>query len=235
MGNIIIDKAEERGYSEHGGWLESNFSFSFADWYNPNKMGFGKLRVINDDIIKGGGGFPPHPHRDMEIITIVLKGAIAHEDSMGNREVVKAGEVQRMSAGTGIVHSEFNNSQTEDLNSLQIWVHTRENGIEPSYDQKSFDENKRENKFQLLVSPDGRENSVTVNQDLFFSIIYLDEETEYKKYLEKNGVYIFLLEGEIEVLGNKLNRRDAIGIKKEDNIKIKAIKKSKILIMEVPL
>ena len=235
MKDIIIDKAEDRGHSEHGGWLFSNFSFSFSDWYNPKKMGFGKLRVINDDLIKGGGGFPPHPHKDMEIVTIVTKGTLAHQDSMGNTEILKAGEVQRMSAGTGVVHSEFNHSETEDLKLFQIWVHTKENGIKPSYDQKSFNEKNRKNKFQLLLSPTGRDGSVTINQDTYFSMVDLDSQIYYNKYEKKNGIYIFLIEGELEILGKTLKTRDAVGVKEEDNISIKVKKLSKILIIEVPL
>jgi quercetin 2,3-dioxygenase len=184
--NTILHKADSRGKAYHG-WLESNFSFSFANYYNPKRMGFGALRVINDDIIAPSMGFGTHPHRDMEIISVPIYGSLRHKDTLGNEYAIKKGEIQTMSAGYGIYHSEYNNSDKEDANFLQIWVLPKKLGIQPTYSQKQFEENQRKNKFQLIVSPDGRENSASINQDAFFSLSQLEKgkTLEYKNYLPK--------------------------------------------------
>jgi redox-sensitive bicupin YhaK (pirin superfamily) len=163
----VLHKSNTRGVADHG-WLNSYHSFSFANYYNPERMGFGALRVINDDTVAPSMGFGTHPHRDMEIISIPLSGELKHKDTIGNDFVIKPGEVQTMSAGTGIMHSEYNNSEKDDVNFLQIWVMPKQNGIAPAYSQKDFNSEERENAFQLVVSPDGRNNSATINQDAFF-------------------------------------------------------------------
>lgn len=223
----------ERGSANHG-WLIANFSFSFANYYDPKKMGFETLRVLNDDWIAPGGGFGAHPHRDMEIISIPLEGAIEHKDSMGNVGVISKGEVQVMSAGTGVVHSEYNHSQVEHVVSLQIWVETKSNGIKPHYGQRKF--NFQNKGWTLLVSPDERDGSLKIHQDAFFSYGKLNEGEEliYKKFLGSNEVFIFLIEGNIRVFNRELSQRDALGIKGVSEIKGNTLEDSEVLILEVP-
>ncbi|MBL8007878.1 MAG: pirin family protein [Ignavibacteria bacterium] len=234
--NKTIHKAESRGYADHG-WLQSYHSFSFANYYNPSKIRFGLLRVLNDDIVAGGMGFGTHPHDNMEIVTIPLKGEVAHKDSMGTKEVIKSGEVQIMSAGSGLTHSEFNNSEKDLVNLLQIWVFPKEKNITPRYDQKKFDSEERKNKFQLLVSPGKENGSLWINQNAFFSLADFDKDmnVQYKLKNKGNGVYIFIIEGSVELDGETLNRRDAAGIEGENEINFKTIEKSEILVIEVPM
>jgi len=231
-----IHKADTRGLADHG-WLNSHHTFSFANYYNADRMGFGALRVINDDVVSASKGFGAHPHNNMEIISIPLEGSLKHKDNVGNEHVIKKGEIQAMSAGTGIVHSEFNNSSDSDVNFLQIWVLPKKLNIKPNYSQKEFSEKFRVNQFQLIVSPDGRQNSVEINQDAFFSLVKLEKgiELQYTKYLKDNGVYIFTLEGDIKVDGQSLAKRDGLGIEKKDKLNIKSDSISEILIMEVPM
>lgn len=232
----ILHKANTRGVADHG-WLHSHHTFSFANYFNPNRMGFGVLRVINDDIVAASKGFGTHPHQNMEIISVPLKGSLKHKDTMGNDFVISKGEVQAMSAGTGIAHSEYNNSSEDDVNFLQIWVQPKEMNIEPRYSQKQFSEIDRVNKFQLVVSPDGREESVKINQDAFFSLVKLEKgvELKYEKYLESNGIYFFLLDGHLNLNGEVLEKRDGLGVQIEDGITLRADEASELLIMEVPL
>lgn len=234
--NKTVHKAESRGYADHG-WLQSYHSFSFANYYNPSKIRFGLLRVLNDDIVAGGMGFGTHPHDNMEIVTIPLKGEVAHKDSIGTKEVIKAGEVQIMSAGSGLTHSEFNNSEKDLVNLLQIWVFPKEKNITPRYDQKKFDPEDRKNKFQLLVSPGKENGSLWINQNAFFSLADFDKDmnVQYKLRSKGNGVYIFVIEGKVELDGEKLNRRDAAGIENESEINFKTLEKSEILVIEVPM
>lgn len=231
-----IHKADSRGYADHG-WLKARHSFSFANYYNPKRIRFGLLRVLNDDIIEAGMGFGTHPHDNMEIVTIPLRGEIAHKDSTGNHGVIRAGDIQIMSAGSGLTHSEFNNSDKNDLNLLQIWVFPKEKDIAPRYDQKTFDSLERINQIVTLVSPDRSENTLWINQNAFFSMTDLrkDNSVEYKIIQKGNGVYVFLIEGEANVSGNILFKRDAIGIEDTDSIELTAINDSKILIIEVPM
>jgi redox-sensitive bicupin YhaK (pirin superfamily) len=231
-----LHKAAERGYADHG-WLKSYHSFSFAGYQNPAMMGFGLLRVINDDSIDAGTGFGTHPHRDMEIISIPLQGSLEHKDSMGNHFVIKRGEVQVMSAGSGITHSEYNHSQDEPAKFLQIWVHTKNKNITPSYAQASFDESTRKNKFQKIVSGQGEEGTLKINQDSSFSMANIDSEVEveYKRNYQNNGIYVFVIEGEVEVLGEKLTKRDALGLSGVEDFKLKANERSEVLVIEVPL
>jgi hypothetical protein len=231
-----VHKSSSRGVADHG-WLKSHHSFSFANYYNPERMGFGALRVINDDVVAPSRGFGTHPHRDMEIISIPLSGALRHKDTMGNDFVIRKGEVQAMSAGTGVAHSEYNNSETEETNFLQIWVIPEKLGTSPQYSQKAFDPKERQGKFQLVVSPDGRENSVQIGQQAFFSLVNLEEgkELSYKKYNSQNGVYFFIIDGSLDILNQQLKRRDGFGYKGEADLTLKATSKSEVLLMEVPL
>lgn len=234
--NKLLHKSETRGLADHG-WLHSNHTFSFAGYYNPERMGFGALRVINDDVVAPTMGFGTHPHNNMEIVSIPLIGSLRHKDTMGNNFVIRKGEIQVMTAGTGVAHSEYNNSSEEDVNFLQIWVLPKKMNIAPKYSQKEFQDISRQDKFQLIVSPDGRDNSVEINQDAFFSLIKMNDHKgqTYKKYQSQNGVYLFVLEGEVSINGLKLSKRDGLGIEDKDNIEISSTIESEILLMEVPM
>lgn len=234
--NKLLHYSESRGRADHG-WLKSRHTFSFADYYNPERMNFGVLRVLNDDRIAGGSGFGTHPHNNMEIVSIPIQGALAHKDTEGNSAVITTGEVQVMSAGTGIAHSEFNASATEEAQFLQIWILPKQAGVAPRYDQKKFNLQDRVNKFQLVVSPDGREGSLMIHQDAFFSLIDLAEGNEavYTKKLTSNGIYLFLVDGELETAEESLRPRDALAITDAANLRMKALQDSKVLIIEVPL
>lgn len=231
-----IHKADSRGYADHD-WLQSFHSFSFANYHNPEKVRFGLLRVLNDDTVAPGMGFGTHPHDNMEIVTIPLKGELAHQDSTGNKEVIKAGEVQIMSAGSGLTHSEFNNSKKEFVNLFQIWVFPKEKNITPRYDQKIFDPEERKNKFQIVVSPDEKDGALWINQDAFFTLGNFDEGNSVKYDIRKNGngVYIMITEGSAEIDGEVLSRRDAIGLSDLSSVEIKLLAKSELLLIEVPM
>lgn len=232
-----VHRADSRGFADHG-WLKSHHSFSFANYYNPDRMGFGLLRVLNDDWIEGGKGFDTHPHKNMEIVSVPLKGALHHKDSMGNEHIIKKGEIQRMSAGTGITHSEYNHSSTENSNFLQIWVMPDLLNISPSYGQKEFTSIERKNKFQTIVSPDESESTIWINQNAYFSLADLSENHSltYKVHSSKNGLYLFVISGSIKVSGEILESRDAIGLSEtEEIINIKAQKDSELLAIEVPM
>ncbi len=231
-----LHKADSRGYVDHG-WLKTYHTFSFASYYEPSRVRFGLLRVLNDDIIEGGMGFGTHPHDNMEIVTIPLEGTLAHKDSMGTKQTLKPGEIQIMSAGSGLTHSEFNNSETERINLLQIWVFPKERDIEPRYDQKVFDTGERKNKFQTVVSPEKENGAMWINQDAYFSLADLDngKELDYKIKHKGNGAYIFVIEGSMKTADETLNRRDALGVEDIENIKIKALENSKILLIDVPM
>ncbi|WP_439128938.1 pirin family protein [Polaribacter sp.] len=230
-----IHKANTRGYANLG-WLKATHSFSFGRYYNPERMSFGLLRVLNDDIVQSKMGFGTHPHDNMEIITIPIYGALSHKDSMGNKKAINPGEVQVMSAGTGLTHSEFNDSPTEEVNTLQLWIMTEKQNVAPFYDQKKFDEADRKNKFQTLVSPRTNqvEGSLPIYQQGYISMIDLDEgfETEYTL---KNAAYFFLIDGEVEVADETLENRDALGIENTEKVTVKASKKSKLLVIDVPM
>ncbi len=231
-------KSSERGKADFG-WLNANFSFSFGNYFNPKKVQFGMLRVLNDDTIAGGMGFGTHPHNNMEIITIPLEGGLKHRDSMGNEAVVRFGEVQVMSAGTGIEHSEMNASQNEQAKTLQLWVFPDRQDVTPRYDQKSFDLESQINNFVNVVSPNDKNNgeALWVYQQTYFSLgIFEAEKTiNYNINITGNGVYLFLIEGEIEVNQTVTNARDAIGITNTDSFEINILQKSKILLIEVPM
>ncbi|HUM52129.1 MAG TPA: pirin family protein, partial [Chitinophagales bacterium] len=231
--NTIIHKANERGNVNHG-WLKANHSFSFANFYDPKKEQFGTLRVLNDDVVEAGFGFGMHPHNNMEIVTIPLKGALKHKDSSGGEGVIKTGDVQIMSAGKGIMHSEMATAD-EDVNLFQIWVFPKKVNIEPRYDQRFFDEKDRENNWQIVVSPDEAHNALWINQDAYFSLGNFTATTSYKLNNENNGVYLMIIEGEIEIEGNVLSNRDAIGITDAKDFQINVIQPAKLLAIEVPM
>jgi len=213
-----IYKAEDRGNADHG-WLQSRFSFSFADYHDPNRMGFGKLRVLNDDIIAPDSGFGMHPHDNMEIVTIILQGALEHEDNMGNKSIIKKGEVQRISAGSGITHSEVNASK-EKTKMLQIWIETKKQNIKPSYEQTKYEI--KFNEIKTIVSGKKIKNTLFIHQDAYFSIGKFKKNRSLEYKLKTKMAYIFVIEGNIEIEGNPLSRRDAIGIKETDKINITA-------------
>lgn len=231
-------KSQDRGKANFG-WLDANFSFSFGSYYNPEKVQFGMLRVLNDDTIAAGAGFGTHPHDNMEIITIPLEGGLKHRDSMGNEGVISFGEVQVMSAGTGIEHSEMNASRSERAKTLQLWVFPEMQDVEPRYDQRSFDLANRRNQFVTVVSPhDKREgDTLWVYQQTYFSLGVFDAEAvaHYTTKVAGNGVYLFLIDGEIEVGGQKLQQRDAVGITNAPEVNIAINATAKILLIEVPM
>jgi quercetin 2,3-dioxygenase len=232
----VYKPASERGTADYG-WLKANYSFSFASYHNPANIHFGALRVLNDDIIAGGGGFPTHPHDNMEIVTIPLKGALQHKDSTGGNGIIRSGDIQIMSAGTGVQHSEFNASAAEEVNLLQLWLFPKQKNITPRYDQRSFDIAERKNKWQTVVSPLEQDQALWINQDAAFSLAQADENREmvYTNKFSGNGVYLFVTEGTIVVNGQTLNRRDALEITGTNTFTLKAISKASILAVEVPL
>lgn len=232
----VLHRAHTRGHANHG-WLDSYHTFSFAGYHDPTRVNFGALRVLNDDVVKGGAGFGQHPHDNMEIISIPLKGALEHGDNTGGHGIIKSGEVQIMSAGTGIVHSERNASKTEDVNFLQIWVFPKVRNIDPRYDQKFFSSADRINRFQTIVAPEENTNSLRINQDAWFSIGRLSKDfsTEYPVNKNSNGVYVFVLDGDVTINGQKLNKRDGLGIWETDKISLSADNEAEVLLIEVPM
>lgn len=231
----IIHRAESRGHANYG-WLKTNYTFSFANYYDPNRIHFGTLRVLNDDYIEGGHGFDRHPHDNMEIITIMLEGELKHEDSMGNSFVLHEHEIQTMSAGTGIFHSEANNDPVKPAKLLQIWVFPKQRNIQPQYGLTGFSPEERKNKWHLVVSPSNH-GTAQIRQDAYFSMISMEENfaLDYQLYNHNNGVYVFLIEGVIEAGGLQLKTRDGAGISETAAIPFRAIKKSEVLVMEVPM
>ncbi|MDR5590052.1 pirin family protein [Christiangramia sp. SM2212] len=233
----VLHPAYSRGTANYG-WLNANYSFSFANFFDPNKLQFGLLRVLNDDYVKSGMGFGTHPHENMEIISIPLSGEIRHKDSMDHTEVITAGEVQVMSAGTGVEHSEFNTSQ-EELNMLQIWIFPEKNGLEPRYDQKDFSELLKTGELINIVSPksDQSENSLYINQQAYMHLgdFQAGRKIDYNLKNENNGVYVFLIEGEVDVSDTKLKKRDAVGIWNSSSITLDFKNPSRVLLIEVPM
>jgi redox-sensitive bicupin YhaK (pirin superfamily) len=228
-----ITLSKDRGKSNFG-WLDSKHTFSFGNYQDFSKMGFGLLRVINDDKVAPGAGFGTHPHANMEIVSIPLFGNLAHKDSTGREEVIKTGDVQIMSAGSGLTHSEYNYSNQEEVHFLQIWVRPKEMNIKPRYEQKSYNLEDRINNLQVVVAPNN-ENAVWINQDAWFSQIKLVEnEFTYNINKSGNGVYIFVISGSVQVEGESLNARDGIGISDTDKIELKS-NDAEILFMEVPM
>ena len=232
----LVYRAEDRGAANHG-WLNAKHSFSFANYHDPEKVHFGLLRVLNDDTIAPAMGFGMHPHDNMEIVTIPLEGAIKHRDSMGNEGIIKAGDVQIMSAGKGIVHSEFNASTTEPLKLFQIWVFPKEHNIQPRYGQKTFLPEGRKGKFQTLVSPNAEDGSLAVNQDVWFTMgdFAAGQKVSYTSKLATNGAYLMVVKGDVKVAGETLKERDAIGISDAAQIDIETINNAELLIIDVPM
>jgi quercetin 2,3-dioxygenase len=231
-----IHTANSRGLANHG-WLLSRHTFSFAGYYNPERIRFGLLRVINDDIVQPGMGFGTHPHDNMEIVSIPLKGELAHRDSEGHEKVIYTNDVQIMSAGSGLTHSEYNHSNDDEVNFLQIWVFPKKRDIKPRYDQNTFNPEKRINKIQTVVSPEKNDGALWINQEAYFSLSKMEagKELEYRIQNKGNGIYVFVIEGSIEIAGEKLGKRDAIGLEDLENVRIKAISDSDILLINVPM
>ena len=234
--NKVIHKAESRGYANHG-WLNSHHTFSFANYHNPERMNFGVLRVLNDDRVDPGQGFGTHPHDNMEIISIPLEGDLEHKDSMGNTAVIKEGDVQVMSAGTGVYHSEYNKRQDKEVKFLQIWVFPNKKNVTPRYDQISIRDIEKDNEFYQVVSPNKEDNGAWINQDAWFSIGKFNKgnSEEYKIKKSGNGVYAFVLEGEVEIDGEKFSKRDGVGTWDTASINVKASSDARVLLMDVPM
>jgi redox-sensitive bicupin YhaK (pirin superfamily) len=232
----ILHKASERGSADHG-WLKAKHYFSFAGYHEPEKVHFGLLRVLNDDIVAGGAGFPLHPHDNMEIVTIPLIGALQHKDSTGGNGIIKSGDVQIMSAGTGVQHSEFNASPTEAVNLFQIWVFPKERNIKPRYDQRNFLTTDRINKWQYVVSPNEADNGLWINQDARFALTKLEagKELTYTNAFKGNGVYLVVINGSAKVNDVQLSKRDALGIYDTDSFTITANEDTELLAVEVPM
>ncbi len=234
-GNFIIHRANTRGHANHG-WLDSHHTFSFANYYNPERMNFGVLRVLNDDMIAGGTGFNTHPHKDMEIISIPLEGSLKHKDSMGNETVIKTGEIQVMSAGTGVQHSEFNGSAKDPGKFLQIWVFPNKKNVAPRYDQISLVE--KENELNQILSPNPNDAGVWIHQNAWFNLGTLQKGKSIEHALRApatNGVYAFVIEGEAKINGEVLGKRDGMGITGVTTLSIEAQTNARLLLMEVPL
>lgn len=232
----IYHPANSRGFADHG-WLKSHHTFSFANYYNPERMHFGALRVLNDDQVASGMGFGTHPHRDMEIISIPLEGDLEHKDSMGTTAVIKKGEIQVMSAGTGVMHSEYNKNKDELVKFLQIWVIPNKMNVTPRYDQISIKENERINDFQQILSPNIDDEGVWIHQNAWFNMANFEagNSKEYKIHQPGNGVYVFVLKGSAKIEDQVLEARDGFGIWETECFTLEALQNSEILLMEVPM
>jgi redox-sensitive bicupin YhaK (pirin superfamily) len=232
----ILHKANTRGHANHG-WLNSYHTFSFANYYNPQRMSFGALRVLNDDAIDGGTGFGKHPHDNMEIISIALEGDLEHEDSMGNKKVIRQGDIQAMTAGTGVFHSEYNKNKDRPAKFLQIWVLPEKRNVPPSYDQISLNENDLKNQLHQIVSPQEADDGVKINQQAWFHLGNLDKGTQLEYVLKgkNNGVYAFVIDGEVIINKEALTKRDGLGISETETLQIEAKADAQLLLMEVPM
>lgn len=236
MKNVVIHKANERGHADHG-WLKAYHSFSFANWYHPEKVHFGVLRVLNDDTVAPGMGFGMHPHDNMEIITIPLEGDLAHKDSMGNEATIKSGDVQVMSAGTGVRHSEFNPNAEQRTKLLQIWLFPNTQNVTPRYQQITLNTEDRHNRLQQILSPNEGDEGVWIHQDAWFYMGKFDKgiSTQYDIKRAGNGVYLFVITGNVTVDETTLETRDALGIWNAQSISIKAESDAEFLIMDIPM
>ncbi|MCX8019111.1 MAG: pirin family protein [Chitinophagaceae bacterium] len=236
--NTVLHKAETRGHANYG-WLNTYYTFSFGEYFDKERIHFGALRVLNDDTVAAGRGFGMHPHDNMEIITIPTFGELEHQDSMGNRMVVGPGDIQVMSAGTGIYHSEKNKNPDKEVRLFQIWVFPDKENVTPRYDQKHYAPLLKRNQFLTVVSPIGADDgqSVQIHQQAWFSIGKFDKDvaTEYTLKRKGNGVYVFVMEGDISVNDMTLNRRDGLGVSDAESISVRALTDSEILLMEVPM
>ena len=234
--NTVIHKADSRGNANHG-WLRSYHSFSFANYHNPERMNFGLLRVLNDDNVQAGMGFGTHPHDNMEIISIPLEGDLEHKDSMGNVAIIQKGDVQILSAGTGITHSEYNNNQDKEVKFLQIWIFPKERNVNPRYDQISIRDIEKDNEFYQVLSPNKNDQGVWINQDAWFNLgkFTKGSSDQYKIQKKGNGVYLFVIEGEVQLNGEELTMRDGMGIWDTESIDLLALSDARVLLMEVPM
>lgn len=232
----VLHKADTRGHANHG-WLNSHHSFSFANYYHPERMHFGVLRVLNDDVVAPGRGFGTHPHDNMEIISIPLEGDLEHKDSMGNTTVIRQGDIQVMSAGTGVMHSEYNKKTDQEVRFLQIWLFPNKKDVTPRYDQISIQDQDLKNQLTQILSPNPDDAGVWINQNAWFHLGNLDKgfATNYQVKDPKNGVYVFVLEGNITVNDQPLQKRDGFGIWDTDQLSIKADSQAKVLLMDVPM
>jgi quercetin 2,3-dioxygenase len=232
----LLFKAGDRGTADYG-WLKPNYYFSFAQYHDPAKVHFGLLRVLNDDFIAGGGSFPTHPHDNMEIVTIPFTGALKHKDSTGGEGVIQAGDIQIMSAGTGVQHSEANASSTDPVTLFQVWVFPKERNIKPRYDQKTFDVSERANKWQTVVSPIEADKALWINQDTRFALTKLDagKEITYSNAFADNGVFLVVINGSVKVDGKELSKRDALGISETDSFTVTASEDAELLAIEIPM
>jgi len=232
----LLFTAADRGTADYG-WLKPNYYFSFAEYRDAAKVHFGLLRVLNDDFIAGGGSFPTHPHDNMEIITIPFTGALKHKDSTGGEGVIKAGDIQIMSAGSGVRHSEANASATEPVTLFQVWIFPKERNIAPRYDQKTFDINERNNKWQTVVSPIAADNALWINQDARFSLAKLaaGNDISYSNGFKNNGVFLVVINGSVNVDGQTLGQRDAIGISDTESFTLTATTDAELLAIEIPM
>ncbi len=233
---LSIQKAGERGSADYG-WLKPNYYFSFSNYHNPEKVHFGLLRVLNDDFIAGGGAFATHPHDNMEIVTIPFTGALKHKDSTGGEGTIRAGDIQIMSAGSGVRHSEANASETEPVTLFQVWVYPKERNINPRYDQRTFDIKERVNQWQIVVSPIESDNGLWINQDARFALTKLEagKTISYQNAFKGNGVFLVNINGTVTVNGTTLYNRDAAGIAETDTFEITAVEDSELLAIEVPM
>lgn len=234
--NTIIHRADTRGDANHG-WLHSKHTFSFANYHNPERMNFGVLRVLNDDTVSESRGFGTHPHQDMEIVSIPLEGDLKHEDNMGNKTIIREGDIQVMSAGTGVMHSEYNNNPDKPVKFLQIWIIPNKRNVEPRYDQISLKDIAKENEFYQVLSPNKDDQGVWAHQDAWFNIgkFTKGNSDTYQINKKGNGVYAFILEGEVELNGEKLSERDGMGVWDADSFTVKATEDARVLLMEVPM
>jgi len=232
---FVVHRADDRGHANHG-WLDTHHSFSFAGWHDPKKMHFGALRVLNDDAVAGGGGFGTHPHDNMEIVSIPTSGALEHKDSMGNASVIKTGDVQIMSAGTGVRHSEFNHSPTEPVSFFQVWIYPDTQGLTPRYDQEPYELAPPGEAMTCMVSPDG-EAGVKIHQKAWFHMGQLEKGQAVAQDLHGagQGLYVMVLEGSAKVAGQDLSRRDAIGVWETQSVSIAATSDCQVLLIEVPM
>jgi len=230
---IDILKSEERGHADHG-WLNTRFTFSFADYFDPKHVHFRTLRVMNDDRVAGGGGFPMHPHADMEIVTYVLEGALQHKDSMGNGSVIKPGDIQYMSAGTGVTHSEFNASKTEPVHLYQIWMFPEKKGLKPVYDQKNFSDAEKRGKLRLIASPDGRDGSVKIRQDneLYATVLGEGESVKHTLKPERHA-YVQVARGSVTLNGKALETGDGAAISAEKAVELTGVKDAEVLLFDL--
>ncbi len=237
MAKTIFHAADQRGHADHG-WLNAHHSFSFASYHNPEKVHFGALRVLNDDIVSPGEGFGKHPHDNMEIVTIVLDGELAHKDSMGHTQTIVPNEVQVMSAGTGVTHSEYNHSHENEVNLLQTWIFPAKRNVKPSYDQKTFAPEDRLNTLQTLVSPvEKNDDGLKINQDawIYRTTLEAGKTVNLTPHSANHGLYIFVIDGQVAAAGQQLNKKDALGISETESVEITAAATSDVLVFEVPM